>query len=93
MSGIEAITSCENETEASVTKSVIDISDLQLPYITEKDIDKCHRVVPIDDDGKQNIIIKFTKHSTATKAFQEKRKPSKLISWKKHVKFGISLTR
>lgn len=48
--------------EASVTKSVNGIikSDLQLPGITEKDFDKCHRTGPIDDDGKQNIIMKFT---------------------------------
>ena len=40
---IEGIRSRENETEASVTKSIIDIikSDLQLPDITENDVDKC----------------------------------------------------
>ena len=50
---------CKNETEASITKSVIDIikSDMQLPDITENDVDKCHRIGPIDNDGKQNIII------------------------------------
>ena len=50
---------CKNETEASVTKSVIDIikSDLQLPDITENDVDKSHRIGTIDNDGKQNIII------------------------------------
>ena len=49
--------------------------------------------MPIDNDGKQNIIIKFTKHSTATKVFRERRKQSKLISWTKHVKSCTSLTR
>ena len=40
---IEGIRSRENETEASVTKSIIDIikTDLQLPDITENDVDKC----------------------------------------------------
>ena len=60
---IEGIRSRENETEASVTKSIIDIikSDLQLPDITENDVDKC---TVLNNDGKQNIIMKFTKHST-----------------------------
>ena len=91
----ERIKSRENETEVSVTKSVIDIikSDLQLPDIAEKDVDKCHRIGPTDNDGKQNIIIKLTKHNTATKVFREGRKLSKLISWKKQVKFHTSLTR
>ena len=46
-----------------------------------------------DNDGKQNIIIKFTKHTTVKKFLRERRKPSKLMSWKKHVKFPTSLTR
>ena len=46
-----------------------------------------------DNDGKQNIIIKSTKHSSATKVFRERRKLSKLMSWKKHDKFRTSLTR
>ena len=90
---IKGIRSRKNETEASVTKSIIGIikRDLQLPDITEKDVDKCRRIGQIDNDGKQNI--KFAKHSTATKVFRERRKPSRLISWKKHVKFCTSLTR
>ena len=64
---IEGIRSNGNDTEASVRKSVTDIikSDLQLPDITENDVDKCHRIGAIDNDGKQNIIIKNvykTKH-------------------------------
>ena len=65
---IEGIRNRKNETEASLTNSVIDItkSDLQLSYVTVNDVDKCHRIGPTNNDGKQNIIIKFTKHSTAT---------------------------
>ena len=48
---------------------------------------------PTDNDGKQNIIIKFTKHSIATKFFRERRKLYKLMSLKKHVKFRTSLMR
>ena len=61
---IEGIRYRENKTNATVTKSVIDIikSGLQLPDISANDIDKCHRIDPINNDGKQNIIIKFTKH-------------------------------
>ena len=55
-------------------------SDLRLPNITVNDVDKCHRIGPTDNDGKQNIIIKFTKHVTATKVFRERRKLRKLIS-------------
>ena len=33
------------------------------------------------------------RQSTATKVFRERRKLSKLISWRKHVKFRTSLTR
>ena len=92
---IEGVRSRENETEASLTNSVIDIikSDLQLPGVTINDVDKCHRIGLTDNDGKQNIIIKFTKHSTATKIFRERRKLSKLMSLKKHVKFCTSVTR
>ena len=66
---------------------------MQLPDVTVNDVDKCHRIGPTDNDGKQNIIIKFTKHSTAIKVFRERGKLSKLISSKKHVKFRTSLTR
>ena len=92
---IEGIRSRDNETEASLTNSVIDIikSDLQLPGVTINDVDKCHRTGPTDNDGKQNIIIKFIKHSTVTKVFRERRTLSKLMSWKKHVKFRTSMTR
>ena len=90
---IEGIRSRKNETEASLTNSVIDIikSDLQLPDVTENDVNKCHRIGPTDNDGKQNI--KFTKHSTATKVLRERRKLNKLISLKKHVKSHTSLMR
>ena len=73
---IEGIRSRENETEASLTNTVTDIikSDLQLPDVTVNDVDKCHRIGPTDNDGKQNIIIKFTKHSTTTKVFRERWK-------------------
>ena len=92
---IEGIRSRENETEASLTNSVIDIvkSDWQLPDVTINDVNKCHRIGPTDNDGKQNIIIKLTKHSTATKVFRERWKLSYLISLKVHVKFRTSLTR
>ena len=91
---IEGIRGRDNETEASLANSVIDIkkSDLQLPGVTINDVYKCHRIEPTDD-GKQNIIIKFTKHSTATKVFRERWKLSKLMSWKEHVKLRSSLTR
>ena len=81
---IEGIRSRENETEASLTNSVIDItkSDWQIAGVTINDVNKCHRTGPTDNDGKQNIIIKLTKHSTATKVFRERRKLSYLISWK-----------
>ena len=49
-------------------------------------------LINADNDGKQNII-KFTKHSTATKVFRERQKLSKLINWTKHVKFHTSLTK
>ena len=92
---IEGIRSRDNETEASLTNSVIDIikSDLQFPGVTINDVDKCHRIGLTDNYGKQNIIIQFTKHTTATKVFRERRKLSKLRSWKKHDKFRTSLTR
>ena len=72
-----------NETEGPLTNSVTDIreSDLQVPDLTINDFDKCHRIGPTDNDGKQNI--KFTKHSTATKVFRERRELSKLMSLKK----------
>ena len=91
---IEGIRSRKNEKGASLTNSVIDIikSDLQLPDITVNDVNKCYRIGPTDNDGKQNII-KFTKHSTPTKVFRERRKLSKLASWKEHVKFHTSLKR
>ena len=66
---------------------------MQLPDVTVNDVDKCHRIGPTDNYGKRNIIIKFTKHRAATKVFRERRKLSKLISWKKYVKFRTSLTR
>ena len=66
---------------------------MQLPDVTVIDVDKYHRTGPTDNNGKQNIIIKFTKHSTATKVFRERRKLSKLISWNKHVKFRTPLMR
>ena len=61
------------EAEASLTNSVIDIikSDLQHPDVTVNDVDKCHRTGPTDNDGKQNIVTKFTKHSSVTKVFRE----------------------
>ena len=92
---IESITIRNNEAEASLTNSIIDIikSDLQLPGVTINDVDKCHRIGPTANDGKQNIIIKFTKHSTATNVFRERWKLSKLMDWKKHVKFHTSPTR
>ena len=60
---IEVIRSRKNETEASLTNSVTDIikSDLQLRDVTVNNVDKCHRIGPTNNDGKQNIIIKFTK--------------------------------
>ena len=91
---IEGIRSRKNETEASLTNSVIDIikSDLQLSDVTVNDVNKCHRIGLTDNDGKQNMI-KFTKHTTATKVLRERRKLNKLISLKKHVKSHTSLTR
>ena len=79
---IEGIRSDENKTEASLSNSVIDIikSDLQLPDVTVNGVDKCHRIRLTDNDGKQSIIIKFTKHSTATKALRERWKLSKPVS-------------
>ena len=90
---IEGIRSRENETEASLTNSGIDIikNDWQLLDVTINDVNKCHRTGPTYNDDKQNII-KLTKHSTATKVFMERRKLSYLISWKVHVKFRTSLT-
>ena len=72
---IEGIRSRENEIEASLTNTVTDIikSDLQLPDVTVNDVDKCHRIGPTDNDGKQNMI-KFTKHSTTAKVFRERWK-------------------
>ena len=80
---IEGIRSRENETEASLTNSGIDIikNDWQLLDVTINDVNKCHRTGPTYNDDKQNII-KLTKHSTATKVFRERRKLSYLISWK-----------
>ena len=54
---LEDIRSRENETEAFLTNSVIDIikSDLQLPNVTINDVDKCHRIGPTDNDGKQTL--------------------------------------
>ena len=46
---------------------------------------------PIDDDGKQYIIIKVTKRRTATKIFRERRTLSELLNRKKYVKFCTSL--
>ena len=68
--------------EVFIISVFIDIlnSDLQLSNVTVNEVDKCHRIGPIDNDGKQHIIIKFTKHSPATKVFRERRKLSKLIS-------------
>ena len=61
------------EAEASLTNSVIDIikSDLQHPDVTVNNVDKCHKTGPTDNDGKQNIVTKFKKHSSATKVFRE----------------------
>ena len=66
---------------------------MQLSDVTVNDVDKCHRIGPTDNDDKKNIIMESTKHSTATKVFRERRKLSKLISWKKYVKFHTSLMR
>ena len=79
-----------------VTKSVIGIrkiikSPLQLPDISEKDVDKCHRTDLIDDDGKQNIVRAMTKHSTTANVFRERWSLSKLISWKEHATFFVLL--
>ena len=43
---IEGIRFLHNETEVSLTNSVIDIikSGLQLPGVTINDVDKCHRI-------------------------------------------------
>ena len=92
---IECIRYCENEIEASITKSTIEImkSDLQLLDITENNVDKCHQIGPTDEDGEANIIIKSTKYSTPTKFFRKRTKLSKLISWKKYVKFCNFLQR
>ena len=46
-------------------------------YVNVNDVDKCQRIGLTDNDGKQNIIIKFTKHSTAAKVFRDGRKLSK----------------
>ena len=87
---IEGISSRKNEAEASATKSVSEKikSDLQVPNITEKDVDECHKIGPVlmaSKTSRQNFI----KHSTITKALREKRKLSKLISWKKQDKTAI----
>ena len=70
---IEGIRSWENETEGSLTNSTIDIikSDLQLPNVTVNDVDKCHRIGPTDNDGKQNIIIKFAKHTLQQRSLEK----------------------
>ena len=70
---IEGIRSRENETEGSLTNSVIDIikSDLQLPDITVNDVNKCHRIGPTDNDGKQKIIIKFAKHTLQQRSLEK----------------------
>ena len=43
-------------------KSAINtISDLKHADVTENNVDKCYGIGPVDDDGKQNTNIKFTK--------------------------------
>ena len=60
-------------------------------YVTVNDVDKCQRIGPTDNDGKQTIIIKFTKHSTAAKVFREGRRLSKTDQLEET--FRTSLTR
>ena len=43
----------------------------------------------IDNNGKQDVIIKFTQHSPAKKIFGERRKLSNPVNWKNTLNFAF----
>ena len=60
--------------------------------IQPEDIDKPHRIGPAEGD-EQNIIIKFTKDSTASHIYQSRGKLKDRRSNQRGVKIRTSLTK
>ena len=81
----------QNETILQVTQKPENVLAQHLkldPDEVVNQIDKCHRIGPLKDDGTQSGIVRFKLHSFRNKANVNKKKCSN-----HNIKIKLSLTR
>ena len=83
----------QKEKDSDLEKRILNIIEKELKLnIQPEDIDKVHRIGPAEGD-EQNIIIKFTKDSTASRIYQSRGKLKDSRENNKWMKIRTSLTK
>ena len=88
---IDGLQATPNETISQVTQKAENAlaQHLQLdPDEVVNQIDKCHRIGPLKDDGTQSTIVRFKSHSFREKACVNRKKCTD-----RNIKIKLSLTR
>ena len=89
----EGIKVDQKEKDSDLEKRILSVIQKELKLnIEPEDIDKAHRIGPVEGD-EQNIIIKFTKDSTASHIYQSRGKLKDSRANHKGVKIRTSLTK
>ena len=83
----------QKEKDSDLGKRILNIIENELKLnIQPEDVDKVHRICPAEGD-EQNIIIKFTKDSTASHIYQSRGKLKDSRENNKGMKIRTSLTK
>ena len=83
----------QKEKDSDLEKRILNVIQKELKLNIElEDIDKAHRIGPVERD-EQNIITKFTKDSTASHIYQSRGKLKDSRANHKGVKIRTSLTK
>ena len=83
----------QKEKDSDLEKRILNVIQKELKLnIEPEDIDKAHRIGPVEGD-EQNIIIKFRKDSTASHIYQSRGKLKDSRANHKGVKIRTSLTK
>ena len=88
---IDGLQTAPNETILQVTQKAENVLAQHLkldPHGVVIQIDKCHHIGPLKDDGTQSAIVRFKSHSFQEKAYVNRKKCSN-----HNIKTKLSLTR
>ena len=69
MTGVPAT---KNDTQATHSTNVKKILQQHAPEVLQ-DLDKLHPIGPVSKDGKQSMILKFSKHSTVKNLYKKRK--------------------